>query len=108
MADYIDKVDIGGTEYDVRDSDAARRAANFTVTLTAAGWSSNAQTVSNSSFVTSGYTYVVSPASGSFTGYASAVIYADDVTTAGKMTFHCVDTPAANLTVNVMRLEAAT
>ena len=82
------------------------KAVSFTVTLTAAGWSGNAQTVSNSKFVTSGYTYTVCPAGDSFAGYAEAVIYADDVTTAGKMTFHCNEAPTANLTVNILRTEA--
>lgn len=82
------------------------KALSFTVTLTAAGWSGNAQTVSNSKFVTSGYAYTVCPAGDSFAGYAEAVIYADDVTTAGKMTFHCNEAPTANLTVNILRTEA--
>ena len=82
------------------------KAVSFTVTLTAAGWSDNAQTVSNSKFVTSGYAYTVCPAGDSFAGYAEAVIYADDVTTAGKMTFHCNEAPTANLTVNILRTEA--
>ena len=82
------------------------KAASFMVTLTAAGWSGNAQTVSNSKFVTSGYAYTVCPAGDSFAGYAEAVIYADDVTTAGKMTFHCNEAPTANLTVNILRTEA--
>lgn len=82
------------------------KALSFTVTLTAAGWSGNAQTVSNSKFVTSGYAYTVCPAGDSFAGYAEAAIYADDVTTAGKMTFHCNEAPTANLTVNILRTEA--
>lgn len=82
------------------------KAVSFTVTLTAAGWSGNAQTVSNSKFVTSGYAYTVCPAGDSFAGYAEAVIYADDVTTAGKMAFHCNEAPTANLTVNILRTEA--
>ena len=82
------------------------KAVSFTVTLTAAGWSGNAQTVSNSKFVTSGYAYTVCPAGDSFAGYAEAVIYADDVTTAGKMTFHCNEAPTANQTVNILRTEA--
>lgn len=82
------------------------KAVSFAVTLTAAGWSGNAQTVSNSKFVTSGYAYTVCPAGDSFAGYAEAVIYADDVTTAGKMTFHCNEAPTANLTVNILRTEA--
>ena len=82
------------------------KALSFTVTLTAAGWSGNAQTVSNSKVVTSGYAYTVCPAGDSFAGYAEAVIYADDVTTAGKMTFHCNEAPTADLTVNILRTEA--
>lgn len=82
-------------------------AKSFTVTLTVAGWSNNAQTVSNSNFVTSGYAYIVSPASGSFADYGSAQIYADDVTTSGRMTFHCTDVPSAALTVNIVRVVSA-
>ena len=82
------------------------KADSFTVTLTAAGWSAGAQTVSNSRFIASGYAYTVCPAGDSFAGYAEAVIYADDVTTAGKMTFHCGETPTKNLTVNILRTEA--
>lgn len=83
------------------------KADSFTVTLTAAGWSAGAQTVSNSRFIASGYAYTVCPAGDSFAGYAEAVIYADDVTTAGKMTFHCNEAPTVNLTVNILRTEAA-
>lgn len=82
-------------------------ALAFTVTLTAAGWSSNAQTVSNANFLASGYGYIVSPASGSFADYASAQIYADDVTVAGQMTFHCTTAPSAALTVNILRVVSA-
>lgn len=81
------------------------KGVSFTVTLSASSWSNSAQTVSNSNFIVSGYAYTVSPASGSFSDYASAVIYADDVTTTGKMTFHCSETPTTDLTVNVLRTE---
>lgn len=77
---------------------------SFTVTLTTAGWSNKAQTVSNSNFATSGYAYMVSPASASFLDYGSAQIYADDVTTNGQMTFHCEDVPSSALTVNIARV----
>ena len=82
------------------------KALSFTVTLTAAGWSGSAQTVSSENFAASGYAYTVAPASGSFAAYASALIYADDVTTAGEMTFHCGETPTEDLTVNILRTEA--
>lgn len=83
----------------------SEKSVAFTVTLSASGWSGNAQTVSNSKFITSGYAYTVCPAGDSFAGYAEAVIYADDVTTAGKMTFHCNEAPTENLTVNILRTE---
>lgn len=83
------------------------KAVSFTVTLTAAGWSGNAQTVSNSNFAASGYAYTVAPASGSFAAYALAVIYADDVTEAGEMIFRCGETPTEDLIVNILRTEAA-
>lgn len=82
-------------------------ALSFTVTLSSSSWSSNAQTVSNANFITSGYAYIVSPASGSFTAYGAAQIYADDVTTTGQMTFHCAEVPTGNLTVNVVRMVSA-
>lgn len=84
----------------------ANKAFSLTVTLTAAGWSGNAQTVSNSKFVASGYAYTVCPASDSYGAYANAMIYADDVTVAGKMTFHCSEKPTEDLTVNILRMEA--
>lgn len=82
-------------------------ALTFTVTLTVAGWNNNTQTISNANFVTSGYGYIVSPASSSFADYASAQIYADDVTVAGKMTFHYMTAPRAALTVNIIRVVSA-
>ena len=102
----------------VHPTDTSRASANdlstlsakfdaFTVTLSSASWSANAQTVSNAKFFATGYAYIVAPASSSFTDYASAQIYADDVTTAGQMTFHCNTTPSANLTVNIVRTVAS-
>lgn len=78
----------------------------FTVTLLAASWSSNEQTISNANFLASGYAFIVSPASGSFTDYGTAQIYADDVTTDGSMTFHCSSVPTSDLTVNIARTVA--
>lgn len=84
------------------------KAVSFTVTLAAASWSSKAQTVSNANFLTGAYAYVVSPAPASFGAYSEAIIYADNVTQAGKMTFHCSQTPTAALTVNITRIEVGT
>lgn len=81
------------------------KALSFTITLTANGWSNNAQTVSNAYFVASGYAYTVCPSASNYTDYADAQIYADDVTTNGSITFHCATAPTDNLTVNVLRTE---
>ena len=85
----------------------ADKSVDFTVTLTAAGWSDNAQTISNEKFVSGGYAYTVAPASSSFADYADAIIYADDVTTNGQMVFHCDSAPTADLTVNIVRMVTA-
>ncbi len=77
----------------------------FTVTLTTAGWSGTAQTVSNANFVANGYGYIVTPMAGSAIDYADAAIYADDVTTDGQMTFHCLGVPSVALNVNILRVE---
>lgn len=82
-------------------------ALSFTVTLSAASWSNNAQTVSNANFLASGYAYIVSPASASFADYGEAQIYADDVSTDGSMVFHCDSAPSSDLTVNIVRVVSA-
>ena len=85
----------------------ADKSVAFTVTLTSAGWSDNAQTINNEKFVSSGYAYTVAPASSSFVNYADAMVYADDVTTNGQMVFHCDSAPTADLTVNIVRMVTA-
>ena len=85
----------------------ADKSVAFTVSLTAAGWADNAQTISNEKFVSAGYAYTVAPASGSFADYADAMVYADDVTADGQMVFHCDSAPAADLTVNIVRMVTA-
>ena len=85
----------------------AEKSVAFTVTLTAAGWADNVQTISDARFVSTGYAYTVAPASISFADYAEAMIYADDVTTDGQMVFHCDSVPTADLTVNIVRMVTA-
>ena len=85
----------------------SNKAVAFTVTLSASGWSGNAQTVSDARFLTGNYAYSVAPDSGSFAAYGESVIYAENVTTAGKMQFHCGEVPTADLTVNILRMEAS-
>ena len=80
-------------------------AVAFTVTLSASGWSGKTQTVSDARFLTGGYAYSVAPDSGSFAAYGESVIYADNVMTDGQMQFHCSETPAGDLIVNILRME---
>ena len=85
----------------------ADKSVAFTVTLTAAGWADNAQTISNANFLSAGYAYTVAPASGRFADYADAMVYADDVTVDNEMVFHCDSAPTADLTVNIVRMVTA-
>ena len=82
------------------------KSLTFQVTLASNSWSNNTQTVTDSNFVTTGYTYIVSPSTSSFNDYAEAQIYADDVTTASQMTFHCSSTPTSAITVKVVKLQS--
>ena len=95
------------TETDTLLQNKADKSVAFTVTLTAAGWADNAQTISNANFLSAGYAYTVAPASGSFADYADAMVYADDVTADGQMVFHCDSAPTADLTVNIVRMVTA-
>ena len=90
----------------VKGADYSEPSVAFTVTLSASGWSGKAQTASDARFLTNGYAYSVAPDSGSFAAYGESVIYADNVTTAGQMQFHCGEVPTADLTVNILRMEA--
>lgn len=85
----------------------ADKSVAFTVSLTAAGWADNVQTISDARFVPTGYAYTVAPASSSFADYADAIVYADDVTTNGQMVFHCDSVPTESLTVNIVRMVTA-
>ena len=85
----------------------SNKAVAFTVTLSASGWSGKAQTVSDARFLTGNYAYSVAPDSGSFAAYGESIIYADNVTTAGQMQFHCGEVPTADLTVNILKMEAS-
>lgn len=101
----------GTQDFDVMDGekgDTGLPGANpisFTATLLSASWASSALTISDQRLIASGYTYMVSASSSSTRDYQDADIYADDVTTDGQMTFHCVETPTSDLTVNIIRLE---
>ena len=115
--EYVDgKVPDGGTTGQILKKtetgtewadEKSNKAIAFTVTLSASGWSGNAQTVSDARFLTGNYAYSVAPDSGSFATYGESIIYAENVTTSGKMQFHCGEVPTADLIVNILRMEAS-
>ena len=98
----------GADGKDGKDGADGRPGANpfaFTVTLASASWSNGAQTVSNANFLAgSGYCYMVYASPSSTYAWQDSDVYADDVTTAGQMVFHCDVTPSADLVANVIRL----
>ena len=81
----------------------------FTITLLSNQWLDTGngieQTVTSPEFFASGYAYIVSPASASFTDYCAAQIHADDAGN-NSMVFYCEDAPTVNLTVNIARVVA--
>lgn len=97
--------DTQGKNTDIFIYTDGKRPVPFTVTLTAAGWSGNAQTVSDARFIPDGYAYIVSPDEGSYEDWANAMVRAGDVTASGQMPFECSETPQTDLTANILRLE---
>lgn len=85
----------------------AAKGATFSVELTAESWSNGTQTVRDARFLASGYAYIYAPASGSYAAYATAQVYAEDVTTDGSMVFHAITQPDAAITVNILMQEAS-
>ena len=80
----------------------------FTKTLSSASWVNNEQQLADANFKPSGYAYIVSPDSSSFIDYCNAQIYALNVTTQNRMKFKCVNTPTADITVNIVRTVSTT
>ena len=112
-ADAPDPLPEGGTTGQLLTKTAegaawadAPRGDAFTVQLTQAGWNDNAQTVTDDLFVPDGYVYITNPGDDSFGAWGEAAIRGLDVTADGQMTFTCQETPTANITVKIIRLEA--
>lgn len=77
------------------------------VTLSASGWSSKQQSVTNSAFAVDGYRYIVAPTYGSSDAYNKAKVKAKDVTTAGQMMFICTTVPSADLSVQILKVRVS-
>ena len=109
---YKFKGETGATGADGKDGADGRPGADpfaFTVTLPSANWSASVQTISNANFLAgNGYCYMVYASPSSTYAWQDSDVYADDVTTAGQMTFHCDVTPSSDLVANVIRLVVET
>ena len=79
----------------------------LTGSLTVAGWTAETggfkQTLTVPGLATSGYTYTVYPNSAQHKVWTEAGIYADDVTTANQITFHCTEKPTVAVSVNIKK-----
>lgn len=80
----------------------AVKQVNTTITLTAAGWSSNTQTVNVTGMTATGVV-LVSPDPTDQSAYTSAGVLCT-AQAAGTLTFTCSTTPSADLSVNVVML----
>ena len=91
---------------------SSHKDLSFTVTLEAADWANNEQTISNNSnFVASGYIYYVTydqSTASNRKAFIDAEIYADNVTVDGSMTFHCASAPSDDIVVKIARAEVQT
>lgn len=95
------------TKIDTALAEKADKPVAFSVTLSSSGWSNSAQTVSDNRFIANGYAYIVSADPASFSAYTKAMVYADDVTTDGQMTFRYGKAPSAALSVSIVRVATA-
>lgn len=79
----------------------------FTVTLPASNWSDRVQTVQHDSLLADSiYWYLLlGTDADSYAVCSESGISADNITTNGEMTFHCLSTPESDLTVYILRLE---
>jgi hypothetical protein len=76
----------------------------FSVTLTASGWSNGTQTV-KSAMLMKNKSYVYSPAPDSFTAYTKAAARCGE-SEDGQTTFYCDRTPTEDIVVQFLRIGA--
>ena len=97
--------DPGTPGADGKDGAPGSNGVLISVSLPSSGWTENQQTVSDPGLIADGYAYVISADDASYTQYASSMIYAEDVTVEGSITFVCGEQPESDLSVNILRLE---
>lgn len=96
--------DSNMTKIDAALTQKADKPTSFSVTLASDGWSDSVQTVADERFLSSGYVYIVSADPADFMAYTKSMIYADDVTVDGQMTFHYSKAPSENCAVTIVRM----
>ena len=92
------------SQIETLQSDKSDKSVSFNVTLDADSWVDGEQSITDSRFVTSGFTYIVTPNPTDFSSYAEAQIYADDVTVANTMTFHAGSEPTVDISVSILKV----
>ena len=79
----------------------------LTGSLTVAGWTAETggykQTLTISGLAVTGYAYTVYPNSAQYKVWTEAGIYADDISTANSITFHCTTKPTVAVAVNIKK-----
>lgn len=88
-------------------NDAEPSIVSFDVTIPAASWQDNAQSIVNAAFVVNGYDYLVSPNVSSYNEYVSCVVRADDIKADGSVVFYCDKTPTQDLVANFLKMKVS-
>ena len=83
----------------------ANKCITLQPTLLVTNWNNYSLTISSNNYIATGYVYIVAPSPADRKIYASAGVYADNITTDGQITFHCDFIPSANITFNIVRME---
>lgn len=94
---------VAGTDYQApltAGTDYAQPSITVTVTLSATGWTDNAQTVVATG-VTATNAVMIAPTPTSFLAYCDSQVRAT-AQAANALTFACEDVPTENLTVNIL------
>ena len=95
-----------GSAVDAATLGADYGAKAFQITLESADWSNGQLEYYDQSFVSTGYVYIIDPATVSLTEYRNCGVVACDINTSGKISFSCDITPANDLSVDIIRLVA--
>lgn len=91
----------------------AKKPILFSINLVQTNWAESgddstilSQTVNNSNFIASNYSYLVSPSQDNYNEYVDGSVRAFDVTRDGEITFVCLgEKKPGNIQVDILRIE---